>query len=390
MQELGPSDKFKLQSSSLALCVAVGVPVILWGPPGVGKTSIINSIAKSYNLHLETVIASIREPSDFAGLPYFDNGVMRLAAPAWAHNVKKKDTEGISSLVFYDEISTAPPATQAALLRPILENVVGETELPSSVRTVAAANPPRIASNGWDLTPPAANRFVHLDWDMDAVTFRNGFQQGWSKVEMPRFPKAFPQMIKNSKIIVGEFIAARTNLLSVPPEAKSRKKESFSASDNAFPTPRSWEMAAKLFTAAKVAQYSDGTPLSDGVLINLMQGTVGVAAATEFLKYANSLDLPDPKTILSNPQAFKDFTHMDKLNAMLASVQSYVMTYSKHQAFPDLWKRWGNVLTYVYENDRADIAFAYTRNWHKARPENTLIDASQMQAFSLILKELNS
>lgn len=388
MLESRASDGFNLQSSSLALCIAVGVPVLLWGSPGIGKTSIMQDIAKGYGLHLETVIASIREPSDFSGLPYFDNGVMRLASPAWAHNVIKKDQEGIPSLVFYDEISTAPPATQAALLRPILENVVGETEMPSTVRTVAAANPPRVASNGWDLTAPAANRFVHIDWQMDAQTMKNGFQNGWPQVQIPKFPRSFPQMIKNSKIIVGQFIGSNPSLVSALPEAKSRKKETFTASDNAFPTPRSWEMVAKLYAAAKVARFADDTPISDGVLTTLVQGTVGVGAATEFLKYAKNIDLPDPKNVLANPAIFKDFSHMDKLNVMLSAVQSYVLALRQHKAYPQLWKQWGNVLTHIYNNGRADIAFSYTKTWHRERPEGSMIDASQLQAFSAILKEL--
>lgn len=389
MLEQRPSDQFTLQSSSLAICIAVGVPVLLWGSPGIGKTSIIQEIATSYGLHLETVIASIREPSDFSGLPYFDKGVMHLASPAWAHNIIEQNKKGTPSLVFYDEISTAPPATQAALLRPILEGVVGETVLPTNARTVAAANPPRVASNGWDLTPPAANRFVHLDWDMDAQTMKNGFQNGWPTVQIPQFPNSFSRMVKNSKIIVGQFIGSNPGLVSLPPEGKARKKETFTASDNAYPTPRSWEMVAKLYAAAKVARFPDGSEVSNGVLTSLIQGTVGIGAATEFLKFAKNIDLPEPKKMLADPSVYKDFNHMDKLNVMLSAVQSYVLSYQQHNAYPQLWKQWGNVLTYVYNNDRADIAFSYTKEWHRARPEGSIIDASQMKAFGAILKELD-
>src|SRR5205823_11964182 len=65
-------------------------------------------------------------------------------------------------------ISTAPPAVQAAMLRIVLERVVGDLELPPGVRVVAAANPPEQAADGWDLAPPLANRLVHLDWPVDA------------------------------------------------------------------------------------------------------------------------------------------------------------------------------------------------------------------------------
>ena len=49
----------------------LGLPILLWGAPGVGKTSRINKVARKlgfYNKDL-TVLASIREPQDFTGLP---------------------------------------------------------------------------------------------------------------------------------------------------------------------------------------------------------------------------------------------------------------------------------------------------------------------------------
>lgn len=390
MPKSGASQEFELQAASLAVCIAVGLPVVLWGNPGIGKTSVIQHIAKSYGLHLETVIASIREPSDFAGLPYFDKGVMRLASPAWAHNVIKKNEQGQASLVFYDEISTAPPATQASLLRPILEGVVGETQLPSNTRTVAAANPPRVASNGWDLTPPAANRFVHIDWNMDAITMKNGFQNGWPVTEIPKFPKSFNQMVTNAMIIVGQFIGTHPHLVVALPDARGRKKESFSASDNAFPTPRAWESVAKLFAAVKVAKYADGSSIQNGVLKNLLQGTIGDGPATEFMNYTKNLDLPQPKEVLANPQSFTGFTEIDKLNVMLASVQSYVMNYRKHEAYPQLWKQWGNVLMHIHNNGRADVAFSSTSKWNDERPEGHLIDTKQLSSFRSILTELKN
>ena len=60
----------------------------------------------------------------------------------------------------FDEISTAPPAVQAALLRVVLERTVGDLRLPDAVSLVAAANTPEQAAGGWELSPPLANRFL--------------------------------------------------------------------------------------------------------------------------------------------------------------------------------------------------------------------------------------
>ena len=45
---------------------------LLIGDPGTAKTSKVNALARALELPIETVIAAIREPSDFAGLPVPD------------------------------------------------------------------------------------------------------------------------------------------------------------------------------------------------------------------------------------------------------------------------------------------------------------------------------
>ena len=104
-------------AEALGVAVAARVPVLLWGAPGTGKTSAIRAMAQTMGLPCETVIASIREPSDFAGLPIVVGDGVRFAPPAWARRL----AEAGRGLLFLDELSTAPPAVQAALLRVVLE-----------------------------------------------------------------------------------------------------------------------------------------------------------------------------------------------------------------------------------------------------------------------------
>src|SRR5262249_51485082 len=149
---------------ALAVAVAAGVPVLLWGSPGTGKTSAVVALGASLGWPVETVIGSIREPSDFAGLPVVSDGSVSLSPPSWATRLCAAGR----GLLFFDELTTAPPAVQAAMLRVVLERVVGDTHLPAGVRVVAAANPPDEAADGWELSAPLANRLVHLDWPVDA------------------------------------------------------------------------------------------------------------------------------------------------------------------------------------------------------------------------------
>src|SRR5262249_57720558 len=60
--------------SALAVAVAARVPVLLWGGAGLGKSSAVREMAGVAGLPCETVIASIPEPSGFAGLPILAGG----------------------------------------------------------------------------------------------------------------------------------------------------------------------------------------------------------------------------------------------------------------------------------------------------------------------------
>src|SRR6267142_1736677 len=130
----------------LSIAVQAGVPVLAKGAPGIGKSSMMVGLAAALGLPIEVVIASLREPSDFAGLPVIQSdGSVALAAPRWA----KELAAAGKGILFLDEITTAPPAVQAALLRVVLDRVVGDLSLPAAVSIVAACNPPDQASGGW-------------------------------------------------------------------------------------------------------------------------------------------------------------------------------------------------------------------------------------------------
>ena len=167
--------------TALALAVGANLPVLLWGAPGTGKTSAVLALAARLGLPVEVVIGSIREPSDFSGLPVIRDEETRFAPPQWARRLAAAG----SGLLFLDELTTAPPAVQAAMLRVVLERAVGDLALPREVRIVAAANPPGIAADGWELSAPLANRLVHLDWRIAAADVAEGFTRGFTADDGP-------------------------------------------------------------------------------------------------------------------------------------------------------------------------------------------------------------
>ena len=195
----------------------------------------------------ETVIASIREPSDFAGLPIVVGDGVRFAPPAWATRLAQAGR----GLLFLDELSTAPPAVQAALLRVVLERVVGDLILPPDVAVVAAANPPEQAADGWDLSAPLANRLCHLNWDIDPLAVADGLAGGFTAPVVPRLPEGWEAEQHLALALVAAFLHARPALASAPPT------DAATSAGRGWPSPRTWEMAARLWAASGAADAAE-------------------------------------------------------------------------------------------------------------------------------------
>src|SRR4051794_31138957 len=126
----------------LGICVSARIPVLLWGDPGAGKTAVVESAAQG-GWHVETLIVSHYQPSDFAGLPVVRQDSVDLAPPWWSR--RPPATAG-PSIASFDEFSTASPALQATALRPLTHHEVGALQLPDPVSFVAAANPADVAA----------------------------------------------------------------------------------------------------------------------------------------------------------------------------------------------------------------------------------------------------
>ncbi|MCW2570964.1 MAG: ATPase associated with various cellular 5 [Frankiales bacterium] len=146
-----------------------GVPVLLIGGAGIGKSSKLRALAAARGIHQEIITASVHDPADFNGFPHLKDGAFEFEPPAWA---RRAAAAGTCRIVF-DEINTAPHTVQAALLRVILEGVVGPLTLPGA-QFIAAMNPVDIAVGGWELPPPMANRFLHVHVEPDLAEFIDG------------------------------------------------------------------------------------------------------------------------------------------------------------------------------------------------------------------------
>lgn len=320
---------------ALAIALQVGQPVLLWGNPGEGKSKMIEQVAAQLGRPCEVVVGSVREASDFAGLPMRVGDSVSFAPPRWA----TRCVEAPTTVVFLDELTTAPPAVQAAMLRVVLEHEVGDLRLAPSVSFVAAANPPEVSAGGDDLAPPLANRFCHLDWAAETAGWVSGLLHGWAPMPVPQVPEARAAVEARWRAVLAGFISARPSILR-------RLPEDLVAQGRAWPSPRSWDQAHRLAAAA------DAAGADKEVRSALVAGLVGPGAAIEFLRFADAVDLPDPEQLLADPTTLDTGARIDLLLATLAGVSAAVARDCTLERWEAAWA----VLAVACDAGRADVA----------------------------------
>ncbi|ATW23646.1 AAA family ATPase [Candidatus Formimonas warabiya] len=351
---------------ALSIAIQAGVPILTWGPPGVGKTATITMLTDVLALPLEVVLASIREPSDFSGLPVIRKEGVRMEPPAWAHRLAQAG----KGVLFLDEISTAPPAVQSALLRVVLERVVGDLALPAGVSVVASANPPEQAVGGWDLSAPLANRFCHLFWSLDVQYWVEGMIGGWSISDLPHLPPVWENSLAKKQALVASFIRHRPHLLLQVPKDEAQ-------AGKAWPSPRSWDMAARLLAAAESVQAEED------VVASLVTGCIGEGTCLEFLAWCRDLDLPDPEEVLANPSRLRLPDRGDQAFAILTAITAAAIGRLTKERWSAAWC----VLAQAAEQGKKDIAAVAARKLAAARKPELPLPLKELQEFIPLLQK---
>jgi hypothetical protein len=254
-------------------------PVFIWGPPGVGKSSIVSSIAKKNKVSLIDVRASLLDPTDIRGIPYIDDGKAIWSPPSFLpYDPKSK------GILFFDELNAAPPLVQASLYQLTLDRKVGEYTLPDGWRIFAAGNRAEDASIVFRMPAALTNRFIHLDFEVDVDDWI-----AWA-VDHQIHP-----------LVIG-FIRTRRELLF-----DMRNIE------RAFPTPRSWEILSD--TLGSLGLPKDAA--------DVLIGIVGEGAALEFLGFCdNAISEELIKEIIKDPTKAELPTELGNIYALISYLSS--------------------------------------------------------------------
>lgn len=252
---------------SVVEMVKVQQPLMIWGPPGVGKSAVVHQAAEAINHQLIDIRAILLDPVDLRGVPFVDREtrITHWAIPCFLPKEDSKEP----GILFVDELPAAAKDVQAAFFQLVLDRQLGEYHLPDSWVIVAAGNRTTDRSVSHTMPSALANRFVHVecetdmkDWQKWAVTHGN------INHEVMSFLKFKPQLLHN-----------------------------FDPEQKAFPTPRSWEFASRILPSLQQNKELE---------YELLQGAVGEGAASEFISFIDVYrKLPDPKKCIADPKKAK-------------------------------------------------------------------------------------
>jgi len=299
-------------------------PVMLWGPPGVGKSQMVAQIAAHHGVPLIDIRLSQMEPSDLRGIPFRSGEMVEWAVPALLPDSERHGSAGV---LFLDEITSAPPSVSAAAYQLILDRRLGEYRVPEGWAIFAAGNRQGDRGVTYAMPAPLANRFSHFEVDTnldDWVTwaFANGIDER----------------------LIG-FLRFRPELLF-----------DFDPAHNpvAFPSPRTWEFASRA-----LRKFGDHAEL----LSPALQSCVGPAAGIELAAFVENMDkLPDIDAILAGECL--DVPAETDLQYAVAS--ALVAAALRAKATPEASTAYGRILDYAGGFRQREMGVMLVSDMHRA------------------------
>ena len=244
------------------------VPLHIWGACGVGKSQIVALVARDLGYDFLDVRAVQLDPVDLRGLPRIAADQTEWVPPRFL------PTEG-RGILFLDELTSAPQMTQAGCYQLVLDRKLGEYVLPDGWVVIAAGNPASERGVHFSMPRPLRNRFVHLELEADLDDWCRWAVRAQVRPEIVAFLRFKPELLHTADVTTDA---------------------------NAWPTPRSWEMASRVLSGVARRQKTNLLTGASEFEAQLLDGTVGQAAASELVAFLRLFrELPSIDEILLNP-----------------------------------------------------------------------------------------
>jgi hypothetical protein len=222
------------------LNVALVRPVFIWGPPGAGKSSIVQAFAEGIGLPCISLLGSQLAPEDLIGVPQILGDTSRFCPP-------RIIARSEPYCLFLDELNACTHEVQKAFYSLIHERRIGEYHLPDGSIVIGAGNRAQDSAIVKPMSSALLNRMVHVHLK---VSHRDWLEWAGQNGIHP---------------LVIEYIQTRPDhLWSQPPKY-----------EEPFSTPRSWHMLSDA-----LCEYGDG--LTETALEVLAYGCLSPQHAAQF------------------------------------------------------------------------------------------------------------
>ncbi len=230
-------------------------PIMVWGPPGIGKSAIPKQVAHNKEIGWVDLRGPLLDPTDMRGFPMVIENEARWIPPSFLPK------EG-SGILFLDELASSPPLVQAGMYQLVLDRAIGEYQLPDGWFILAAGNRLEDRAVSYRMPTALANRFSHIELTVSTDDWCN-----WAMMN-----RINPNIIS--------FIRFKPDMLwAFNPQS----------SEKAFASPRTWEFAHRMIQV---------TPTK--LLSEMLEGTIGRGATAEFLSFLKvQTELPNLDDILN-------------------------------------------------------------------------------------------
>lgn len=247
----------------LHIAVDNNISTFIWGSPGIGKSAIVNQLAVELNRELIDIRVSMLDPVELRGLPYIKNGRASWSIPDFLPD--KENT-----ILFLDEINTAPPSMQPVLYQLIWEGKLGEYELPKGSTVIAAGNLDTDRAVTTKMSTALGSRFWNLNFEPDLEDWLHWAVNNTLSYDILSYLRFRP-----------------ANMYKFDPTTMKGEKT--------FPCPRTWEQTNKILKSVLILPVK--------YQLDAFSGFLGKAVATDFIGFLQIKDkLPNIKNILENPK----------------------------------------------------------------------------------------
>lgn len=249
-------------AQAIEIAVTANEPILIEGAPGIGKSAIVRQIVEKLGYEFVDIRLPLLDPVDLRGIPQVIAGVTKWARPTF---IPATDYDK-PTFLFFDEITAAPPAMQAAAYQIFLDRQLGEHKLPANCRLGGAGNRQKDKAVAHRVSTALRGRFINItmttspkDWISWALT------AGIDPIVMA-YIRAVPQALH----------------------------EQADDSKGICPTPRTWHKVSNINPQA----------IPRDIRPQIIAGLVGEARALEFAGYLELFHkMIHPDTCISRPDS---------------------------------------------------------------------------------------